>query len=210
MTITQRDMLERATAAYAADYDTDGEAHDYLEGTRGLGFATIGRLRFGVVRHPITASHNRFRGMIAIPNLGASSDGHPVGIDFRSITGRKHDRPEGDKIRLYNLRALTYADDVIYVTEGSIDAASLEDVGLPAIGVPGANQWGKAHAYRNRIVEGFRVVLLRDSDDAGALLVKDMADIDGLTVRDCLPAKDANELLTTQGPAALYARATGT
>src|SRR5664279_2675611 len=129
LTASQRAAYERATAQYERDYEDDEEAHRYLEETRGLSFATIGRMRLGVVRNPIDESHERFVGRICIPNISAAEDGHVTGIKFRLIDSRdeapeepepetdpdikkwkpkKFDQPDGQVARLWNLQALTY------------------------------------------------------------------------------------------------------
>src|SRR5664279_99988 len=239
LTAAARAAYERATAQYERDYQDDEEAHKYLEEERGLSFATIGRMRLGVVRNPIDESHERFAGRICIPNISAADNAHITGVKFRLIefsTGsdgepeaeyepaeheqgaprqkawkpKKFDQPDGQVIRLYNLRALTYATDTIWVTAGEFDALSLEDVGLPAIAVPGTQQWGKSHSYRNRLLEGLQVVLMRDNDEAGLALVTAMSSgIDDLIVRDTSPCKDSNEYLMIYGPEALLKKARG-
>lgn len=220
LSVASRLELERATAQYESDYSDDEVAHRYLEKERGLSFPTIGRFRLGVVRRPVHPAHQRFRGMLCIPNISAADDQHVVGLKFRSVAfatdpvfatrqRAKYDQPDGQVARLFNLAALNYAGDTVWVTEGEVDALSLEDVGLPAIAVPGAAHWGRSHAYRSRILEGLKVILMRDSDAAGLALAKAMADLDDITVRDCLPAKDCNDMLLTQGPGALHARAIG-
>ncbi len=73
---------------------------------------------------------------------------------FRSVDGAepKYLGISGALIRLFNLRAIAEAEDLICITEGEIDAISLESVGLPAVGVPGANSWKRHHA---RLFNGF-------------------------------------------------------
>lgn len=55
---------------------------------------------------------------------------------------------------------------ILYVCEGEPDAVSADQVGLPAVGVPGASKWDPAWA--KRIAKGRdRVVILPDADKPG-------------------------------------------
>lgn len=186
------------------------EALDYLTEDRGLSWATIERLQFGFVLEPAVQEHSRFAGQVVMPNIAASGD--PVGLKFRYLgtppEGKKRfDQPKGQEARLYNLQALNDASHVIYLTEGEADTASLIEVGLPAIAVPGANNW---QSRKKHIVDGLQAVLMRDNDDAGQQLADDInRDVEDLIVRTCAPYKDCNEMLVKAGGEALYARAIG-
>lgn len=190
-----RESVEKATATFHAALMEGGapRAVEYLAG-RGIDPSTAERFRLGYVATP-EPGFERFVGRVAIPNFCAA--GHVVGIKFRAIppddlnTDRKYDQLDVPT-RLFNLRALTEAGDVIWVTEGEIDAITLSMLGAPAVAVPGANNWKRHHA---RILEGFdRVVLIRDDDDAGLDLAKKIGatDLPLLTVRPPRGFKDVN------------------
>lgn len=73
-------------------------------------------------------------------------------------------------MRLFNLHALTYANTTLALCEGEMDAISLTALGVPTVGIPGANSWKPWHW---RCLEGFeRVVVFHDDDDAGKGLLK--------------------------------------
>jgi DNA primase len=207
-----REELERATAAYSSSVFDDDQAMEYLLVDRGLDYTTIADFRLGIVRDPINAEHERFRGMVCLPNLGDSLDHHPVGIKFRSLdpdAKPKYNQPAHQTARLFNLRAMSRAQEDIYITEGEFDAIALGVVGLPAVAVPGVSHWTKGRSFRARLFEGFRPILCRDSDEAAELLIGPMKkSLDDLVVRSFAPWKDVNEYLINEGPEALYVRAT--
>lgn len=168
---SQRETMEEATALYEAALTRD--AARYLTG-RGLEPETIATFRLGSVVEA-APGHAQHRGRISIPYL--SKDGHPLQVRFRCF--QEHDHRElhhgkyntvsGEPSRLFNVQAFGQATDTIHLTEGEFDAMILAQIGLPAIAVPGSQNW-KPH-YR-RMLAGFnRVYVWADPDDAGAELV---------------------------------------
>ena len=97
-----------------------------------------------------------------------------VSLRFRCI--REHDCNEydhhskyrtraGDRARIYGVEHLVSAGPAICITEGELDALILNQLGYPAVALPGAQTW-KAH-YR-RLFEDFnRIVVFADGDHAG-------------------------------------------
>lgn len=156
--------------------------------------------RLGAVVNPLDG-HERFTGMICLPNLSAAEDNHVTGIKFRDLdpdTKQKYDQPSGQEARLFNLRALKAAQEVgtIYLTEGEFDAIIVNSLGFPAVAIPGADSFApKGAKYRYRIFDGLHVVLCKDNDPAGQkladLLLRELPDVE---VLDPSPAKDVNEL----------------
>lgn len=167
---SQRDSLESAALAFEVAL-AGGPAVEYLE-SRAISPATAREFRLGYVATDDTPGFERFQGRLAIPNICAS--GHVVGIKFRDLSGddaRKYDQPAGQQPRLFNTRALVTDADAIVITEGEMDTITLGQLGVPAVAVPGANNWIEERHWR--LFEGFRrVVLFRDNDDAGNELVK--------------------------------------
>lgn len=108
----------------------------------------------------------------------------------------------GDPVRIFNTRALVEADDTIHVTEGEIDAVSLESCGLNAVGIPGSEN---LPAHLPRLLAGFdRVVLWADGDAAGAGMAKRFArlipDVHIITMR---AGEDVNSVLAREGKGAI-------
>ena len=195
LSAAQRAALQTAVREYHGQLYETPAVLDYIY-SRGITDETIRDFKLGAVRDPIDDSHRRFQGGWVIPNFCASPDEHPVGIKVRHLGSGdrpKYDQPHGVTARLFNLRALHKATNWVAMTEGEADTIILSQAGIPAIGVPGANQW-KGHLYRNRIFDGLDVILFADNDDAGQALVRAMSDLRGLTVKYAdPPAKDVND-----------------
>lgn len=146
------------------------EAAVYLHG-RGINASTADTFRLGSVREPFPG-HGKFQDFLVIPYL--SNLGAPLTMRFRCIQSHEH-RKFGhgkymsilhDPARVYNIAAIHRAAEVIHVTEGEMDAITLNMLGLPAVAIPGATGWRPHH---RRMLAGFsRVWVWGDPDDAGA------------------------------------------
>jgi DNA primase len=189
-------------------------AHWFKE--RHLTWDTARRFRLGWVEEAHHPDHQQFAGRLVIPNIIKDPDGNDVvvGMKFRLLDhGGKEDTrakflyPQGQMNRLYNLRDVHDAGDTIVVTEGESDLWAACATGVYGIGVPGANNWGREHGYRARLLQGFsRVILLRDADEAGNALVKALEAVDGLEVRTPPDGfKDVGETFVGLGPEATRA-----
>lgn len=202
---SQRASLEAATRAFEAalrGVDLEGraldtgpatEVIDYLK-TRGFTGETAKRFRLGAVPHGYPG-FERFGGRLAIPNLCAS--GHVVGLKFRALGDEepKYDQPAGQVARLFNLHSLATASTTIAIAEGELDCVSLAQLGVDAIGVPGASAWKPRHAT---LLEGMdRIVVVADADDAGRMMAKKIVDSDlpVVVVEPPHGCNDANEAL---------------
>ncbi len=168
---SQREALEEATTSYQAAVTAD--AAKYLL-ARGIDRETAVTFRLGVVADPFPG-HERFRGMLAIPYLGHR--GQPLCIRFRCIAQHNHrDFGHGkymsmtdEPARVFNVSAIHRATSEIHITEGEFDAMVLNQIGLPAIAIPGAHLWQN---HMRRMLAGFnRAYVWGDPDDAGADLV---------------------------------------
>lgn len=188
---SQRTSLELATARFQEAL-AGGPGEAYLA-ERGIDLAVAADHRLGLAGTEVPG-FERFVGRLAIPNISARG---VVGIKFRDITGtddRKYDQPAGQQQRLFNLRALLSDSDTIVLTEGEIDCITVSALGYPAVAVPGKNAWNERRHWR--LFEGYRrIVLFRDSDDAGAELVKKVlaSDLPVTVVQAPGHAKDVNE-----------------
>ena len=202
---SQKNTLERAAAAYQASLDD--RTREYLSARGLLGVASS--LRFGTVVVPDPDNRDpRTIGRLAIPFIGPRDNVYYM--KFRCI--EPHDCGEmghgkyinmPGRLRPYNVRALTAQTDYLFVTEGELDAATLEACGWPAVGIGGANDW-KAHYPR--MLHGFsRVVLFADGDDKGKLLAARFSDTmpSGASVISCALGQDVNSTYQAGGKAAL-------
>lgn len=165
----RKGYLEKASKTYASqltslkpDADSDGVIGYFR--SHGVTFLTAAKYRLGYVGAPLVGDE-QFRGSIAIPYLtpsGVSS------IKFRRLAddGPKYLYHTGTKPRLYNTIAYFAADDTIGITEGEIDAiVATERLGLPSIGVPGAEMWQENAAVWAPAFKDFStVIMLADGD----------------------------------------------
>jgi DNA primase len=80
--------------------------------------------------------------------------------------GPKYLSEPGEESRLYHPEGFFRHERFICLCEGEIDTMIAVQAGLPAVGVPGANAWGK---FFYRAFDGYDdVFILTDMDDKGA------------------------------------------
>jgi hypothetical protein len=116
----------------------------------------------------------RFQGTLAIPYITRAG---VVAIKYRCVQegcshkvhGGKYMQHAGQPSRLYNARAFFDASDTIGMAEGEIDAiAATEHVGLPTLGMPGAEQWIRHSTIWQIALKDYdMVVFFADGDEAG-------------------------------------------
>lgn len=162
----QRQYLERAWETYSRNL---GDAEGWLAG-RGLDLEFARSRGLGVVRDPLPG-HEKMSGYLAIPYLTKAG---PVNMQFRCIQDhnckeivdhQKYRKRKGSPVNLYGVQSIHWAEDWIVVTEGEIDALTWQQIGVPALAVPGAENW-KEH-WANLLEDFSRVYLAEDGDNAG-------------------------------------------
>jgi len=194
LTLEQRTLLENQTSQYQNNLYV---AAEYLEG-RGITEDTAVSARLGVVDEPIHGDADSTYNRLTIPFITRSG---VVDLRYRCI--RPHDcgdvgcpkylgRP-GSSLRIYHVEALVSADSAICVTEGELDALILNQLGFPAVGLPGAESW-KRHWHR--LFEDFqRIVVFGDADSAGRRFIKKMMDEFPQTVEGVqIPGEDGEDV----------------
>lgn len=199
--------MEEATRSYEEARMADADVAMYLMG-RGITPDVADTFRVGVVKDPLPG-HGRFRNFLSIPYL--DRDSKPLSMRFRCL--QQHDcRDFGhgkymsitdEPARMFNIRAIHEAMDVIHVAEGELDALVLTMCGMPAVAIPGAALWAQHH---RRMLAGFnRVWVWGDPDDAGAdftnRLTRSMRQAKGVRLRD----GDVTETYLLGGAEALHA-----
>jgi DNA primase len=189
----QRTLLKSSAETYNRSL---WRVRDYLE-SRGLPFDLADGELLGYVEDP-PAGQEQFRGRLSIPYVTRNG---VVNLKFRAL--EEGDEPKylnfpGFETNLYHVESFFQAPEFICVTEGELDALSLVQAGLPAVGVPGVSAW-KNH-YR-RCFEDFPVVYgFCDGDqpgrDFGKFLSKE------IKVRPIyMPSgEDVNSMLVKEGP----------
>jgi len=114
-------------------------------------------------------------GTIAIPYL--TRDGGVSAVQFRlALTGDNRFKWRKDDIPiLYGLWRISEWDtpDTLYLTEGTTDCWSMWHADLPALGIPAATIWNPD--WWNELKEFQRIVVIPDTDSAGAQLVEKLS-----------------------------------
>lgn len=168
---SHKKQLERSAQTY---HEQLGEA--FKSGTLPSGVAsylsshaiTTGiaqKYRLGYVADPYAAD-DRFRGMLSVPYLTPAG---VVALKYRNVVGDgggKYAQNHGQKGTLYNTEVYFTADMVIGICEGEMDAiAATEHLGVPSMGVPGANGW---KTEWSQLFKDFRrVFVFGDGDQPG-------------------------------------------
>lgn len=202
-------QVETLTVAATMYHSAIWQAGDYLE-RRGISEASASTFQLGVVSDPVPG-HERYDGWLSIPYLGVSADGEDQcwSIRFRCIQDHsckelkhgKYQTLSGDASRLYNARVIKDAGSSIHITEGELDAIILNQCGLPAVAVPGANSW-KYHY--TRLLAGFnRVFIWGDPDAAGAEFVTTVSNAVRASAAVKLTLGDVNDTFLQGGKAAI-------
>ena len=104
----------------------------------------------------------------------------------------------GAQTHLYNVLATFTAPDYIAICEGEIDTMTLNKIGIPAVGVPGVNNWKK---HYNRILHDFESILVfADGDQPGQDFAKHIAkELQGVTVIQMPDGEDVNSVYCKYG-----------
>ena len=158
---SQKELLGRATANYAESIHL---ALDYLE-SRGITREAARQARLGVVEAP-EPGHEQYTGRLSIPYITKTG---VVDLRFRSLNPAvepKYMGMVGADTRMYNVLDIERAGDWIGVCEGELDTLTMSRlVGIPCVGVPGANSW-KKH-YTRLLADFERVFVFADGDASG-------------------------------------------
>lgn len=168
LSASQRELVQTAATRYRSQLTP--ELTDYLVG-RGFSEETIKAYAFGQVSDPL-AGHEYLQGRLVIPYIGPA--GNVYNLRFRCVAhtdckaegcDSKYISLPGYPSRVYNVRSLVTADAAIDVSEGELDAVTLEQCGLYAVGIPGVDA---LPAHFARLVAGFSDVRVWiDGDKAG-------------------------------------------
>lgn len=178
------------------------DAYQYLTETRGLTPETLAKFQLGLIPDG-DQEFGDHAGWIAIPYLT------PTGfVDMRFRNPDPGGKPKykslpGAGLRMFNPSAILAAHDTLVVAEGEMDTMILSQIGLHAIGVPGASAWSKPFELA---IHGFEhIIICEDGDDSGAGKGLTSTIVKGLdwakTVR--FEGTDVNDYYLAHGAAAL-------
>lgn len=171
LTKERRSLLETQTSRFQQNLHM---AAEYLAG-RGITEETAVSARLGVVDGPVYGDPHAKGLRLSIPYQTRSGI-----VDIRYRCLRKHDCKlegcskylggAGISPRIYGVEDLVSAAAWICVTEGELDCVILHQLGIKAIGLPGANQWKQ---HWRRLFEDFsRIIVFGDGDDGGRGFLK--------------------------------------
>ena len=189
----QKELLGKAVKKYAESIHL---ASDYLE-SRGISQEVARLASLGVVSEPETG-HEQYTGRLAIPYITKTG---VVDLRFRSLNPAvepKYMGMTGAETRMYNVLDIEQAGDFIGVCEGELDTITLSYcVGIPCIGVPGANSW-KRH-YTRLLADFERVFVFADGDQPGKEFAASLARELPVTVVSMPDGEDVNSVYVQHG-----------
>lgn len=199
--LSQKELLGKATLNYQASIHL---AHDYLA-SRGITKEVARSARLGVVEHP-EIGHELYGGRLSIPYVTKTG---VVDIRFRSLSPAvepKYMGMTGAVTKMYNVLDIEKATNWIGVCEGELDTITLSHcVGIPCIGVPGANAW-KKH-YTRLLADFERVYVFADGDQAGTEFARGLAKELPVTIVQLPEGEDVNSSYVNHGTAYLRDKA---
>lgn len=183
---SQKELLDRATARYA---ESIYQAEDYLR-SRGIPLEVARLAQLGVVVEP-EVGHEAFHGRLSIPYITKTG---AVDLRFRSLNPAvepKYMGMTGADTKMYNVLDIDKANDFIGVCEGELDTITLSAcVGIPCVGVPGANSW-KKH-YTRLLADFERVFVFADGDQPGTEFARSLARELPVTIVQLPEGEDVN------------------
>lgn len=190
---SQKDLLNKATAKYA---ESISQAEDYLK-SRGIPLEVARLVSLGVVAEP-EVGHEAFTGRLSIPYITKTG---VVDLRFRSLNPAvepKYMGMTGAETKMYNVLDVERAGDYIGVCEGEIDTLTISRcVGIPCVGVPGANSW-KKH-YTRLLADFERVFVFADGDQPGTEFARSLARELPVTIIQLPDGQDVNSMFVQEG-----------
>jgi DNA primase len=198
---SQRELLGLATQRYAENIYL---AEDYLR-NRGIPLAVARLASLGVVAEP-EIGHEAFKGRLSIPYVTKTG---VVDLRFRSLNPAvepKYMGMTGAETKMYNVLDVERAGDWIGVCEGELDTITLSScVGIPCVGVPGANSW-KKH-YTRLLADFERVFVFADGDQPGTEFARSLARELPVTIVQLPDGEDVNSAYVKYGAAYIKEKA---
>lgn len=190
---SQKDLLASAVRNYQENIY---QAEDYLRG-RGITIEVARLARLGVVAEP-EVGHEAFIGRLAIPYITKTGI---VDLRFRSLNPAvepKYMGMTGAETKMFNVLDIERAGDWIGVCEGELDTLTMSRcIGIPCVGVPGANSWKK---HYSRLLADFeRVFVFADGDQPGKEFATSLARELPVTIVQLPDGEDVNSAYVKYG-----------
>jgi DNA primase len=191
--VSQKELLGKATEKYSQNIY---QAEDYLK-QRGIPLEVARLARLGVVAEP-ELGHEAFIGRLSIPYITKTG---VVDLRFRSLNPAvepKYMGLTGAETKMYNVLDVDKANDIIGVCEGELDTLTMSAcVGIPCVGVPGANSW-KKH-YTRLLADFQRVFVFADGDQPGTEFARSLARELPVTIVQMPDGGDVNSVYVSVG-----------
>jgi DNA primase len=191
--VSQKELLGKATEKYSQNIY---QAEDYLR-QRGIPLEVARLARLGVVEEP-ELGHEAFIGRLSIPYITKTG---VVDLRFRSLNPAvepKYMGLTGAETKMYNVLDVDKANDIIGVCEGELDTLTMSAcVGIPCVGVPGANSW-KKH-YTRLLADFQRVFVFADGDQPGTEFARSLARELPVTIVQMPDGGDVNSVYVSEG-----------
>ena len=198
--VLQKELLGIAAATYAESIYL---AEDYLA-SRGIPLEVARLASLGVVAEP-EPGHEQYAGRLSIPYITKTG---VVDLRFRSLNPAvepKYMGMTGAETRMYNVTDVERASDYIGICEGEIDTLTMARViGIPCVGVPGANSW-KKH-YTRLLADFERVFVFADGDQPGTEFARSLARELPVTIIQSPDGHDVNSLFLQEGPTYFHSK----
>ena len=189
----QKELLGKATEKYGENIY---QAEAYLK-NRGFPIEVARLAQYGVVEEP-EVGHEAFKGRLSIPYITKSG---VVDLRFRSLhpaVEPKYMGLTGAETRMYNVLDIEKATDFIGVCEGELDTITMSGcIGIPCVGVPGANSW-KKH-YTRLLADFERVFVFADGDQPGTEFARSLARELPVTIVQLPDGQDVNSMFVQEG-----------
>ena len=190
---SQKDLLRKAATKYAGSIF---QAQDYLA-SRGIPMEAARLAQLGVVAEP-EIGHEQYAGRLSIPYITKTG---VVDLRFRSLNPAvepKYMGLTGAETKMYNVLDIDKAGDFIGVCEGELDTITMSScIGIPCIGVPGANSW-KKH-YTRLLADFERIFIFADGDQPGTEFARSLARELPVTIVQLPEGEDVNSMYVSNG-----------
>lgn len=191
--ILQKELLGKATENYGANIY---QAESYLR-NRGIPIEIARLAQLGVVEEP-EVGHEAYIGRLSIPYITKTG---VVDLRFRSLNPAvepKYMGLTGAETRMYNVVDIEKANNFIGVCEGELDTITMSGcIGIPCVGVPGANSW-KKH-YTRLLADFERVFVFADGDQPGTEFARSLARELPVTIIQLPDGHDVNSMFVQEG-----------
>jgi DNA primase len=191
--ILQKELLGKATENYGANIY---QAESYLR-NRGIPIEVARLAQLGVVEEP-EVGHEAYVGRLSIPYITKTG---VVDLRFRSLNPAvepKYMGLTGAETRMYNVVDIEKANNFIGVCEGELDTITMSGcIGIPCVGVPGANSW-KKH-YTRLLADFERVFVFADGDQPGTEFARSLARELPVTIIQLPDGHDVNSMFVQEG-----------